>query len=186
MVAQDERIGAAMITISMEQHGLVAVDEEEEQARYTMLGHLNASRPAKPDHGRRVRVLVEVQRRFGGLAPRALLGGEFTPDPSGNTLFEVNYAADGESVASCPSRLWKRPFTAGLPEEFASAVLTGLTSDEIDLPAGTLRVDRAGFDEIESSTAVFRQAAQVLTCALGAMLRGVEPEVEIRSVMRAW
>lgn len=71
------------------------------------------------------------------MAPRALLGAEFRAVPGMGTVFEVGYAArsDGES-ATCPSQLWKRPFTTGLPGEFASAVLDGLLGDGVLWPAG--------------------------------------------------
>ncbi len=185
MVAQHERIGSTVITIDVERHGLVAVEEDDERACFVEAGRLRARRAAPEGSGRPVRVLVEVQRRFGGLAPRALLGARFLPVPTTDIVFEVDCAPGGASAA-CPSRLWSRPFTVGLPEEFASAVLDALLADATPWPAGVLRVDRAGFDEIESSEVVFGQAAGVLACAMAAMLREQDLEAAVRAVMGTW
>jgi hypothetical protein len=190
VVAQDERIGATVIRIDLKGRGLVAVDADEEQASFAPVGRLGASSPAEAlaePLGGPVRVVVEVQRRFGGLAPRALLGGVFTPGLDTDTVFEVDFNRWGEGPAAvCPSRLWKRPFVAGLPEEFAPAVLDGLTDGGPGLPGGVLRVDRAGADEVESSSAVFRQAAAVLRCALAGMLSAEDVEARVRDLMQAW
>jgi hypothetical protein len=78
----------------------------------------------------------------------------------------VGYGTASDGAATCPSRLWTRPFALGLPEEFASAVLDALLVDDMLWPAGVLWVDRAGFDEIESSTMVFGWAAGALACVL--------------------
>jgi hypothetical protein len=82
--------------------------------------------------------------------------------------------------------LWTRPFTVGLPTEFASAVLDALLADATTWPAGSLRVDRAGFDEIESSAVIFGQAGQVLACAMAAMLGERDVEAAVRAVVAAW
>jgi hypothetical protein len=59
----------------------------------------------------------------------------------------------------------------GLPKDFAPAVLAGLeTKPALDqLPAGTLRIDRAGYDLMGSSEAAFFQAASLLRSAFSAM-----------------
>jgi hypothetical protein len=169
-----------MITIDVQRHGLVALD-------FVEAGTLRASRPAPQTPGRSVRVLVEVQRRFGGHAPRALLGAEFLPAPSTDIVFQVGYVAESDdSAAAFPGRLFEWPFAVGLPEEFAPAVLDALLADGAAWPAGVLRVDRAGYDEIESSAWVFGQAAGVLARALAAMLRGEDAEAGVRALVGTW
>ena len=58
-----------MITVDVERRGIVAVDGDDEGARYTGAGRLTRSRPAGDTEGLPVRMLVEVLRRFGGHAP---------------------------------------------------------------------------------------------------------------------
>lgn len=55
-----------------------------------------------------------------------------------------------------------------------------------DLPPGVLTVDRAGFDEVESSTAVFRQAAGLLRHLIAARLHHRDLEAEARTVVSTW
>lgn len=174
-----------MILIDVEKGGQIAVADDLPEAAYAAAGRLTAVRPAGLTPARPARVMVEVLRRFGGHAPRALLGGQFTPGTGASTSFEVTYAADGEA-SSCPSMLWKQPYTAGLPAEFAPAVLDGLVEGAGELPAGLLRVDRAGVDEVEASEWVFRQAAVMLRGALSATVRSGDVEAEIRSLTEKW
>jgi hypothetical protein len=187
VVAQDEWIGPAMITIDLQGHGVVAFDVDEPLAQYPRHDCLTASLPAPRAVGSLdVRALIEVQRRHGGLAPRALLGGCFIAASGESLVVEVPFTADHDSAASpCPSRLWKRPFRAGLPAEFAQAVLESLTG-AVSLPAGILRIDRAGFDEVESSAVVFRMAAHALYVAIAATLSSRDVESELRELVEAW
>jgi hypothetical protein len=179
-----------MITIDVVRHGRVALDTDEARARFVAAGQRTLSQPSNTlvVSGGAVRVLVEVQRRFSGHSPRALLGARYEPGEGGATMFEVGFgvmAVDHETA--CPSRLHKRPYLPGLPEEFSAAVLDGLAHGGAELPAGTVTVDRAGFDEVESSTFVFRQAAQVLRCALAASSRpAADVEVEVRTLLGTW
>src|SRR5215211_9028781 len=84
--------------------------------------------------------LVEVQRRFGGRAPRAVVGGQFIVGAGAETVFEVFAAADSEnlvresaragSAMAIRSRIYERwPFIARLPGEYAGSALTGLTDN---------------------------------------------------------
>jgi len=180
-----------MITIDVARRGLVAIDEDDEDARYAMVDRRQRSQPAKPAPYpvRAVRALVEVQRRVGGMAPRALLGGQFAPNAGHETVFEVWTSGRWEDQVggTCRSRLWKQPFVVGLPVEFVDGVIRGLTEQsDPDLPPGILTVDRAGFDVVESSTAVFAQAAGVLRRTLRATLLGCDVEAEVRALMETW
>ncbi|MGW4410925.1 hypothetical protein ACWEJ6_43300 [Nonomuraea sp. NPDC004702] len=122
---------------------MIAVAEDLPEGAYTPTASLTASRPAGQTSVASARVGVEVLRRFGGHAPRALLGGQLTSGTGKSTRFTVTYTED-RAAASCPSMLWKRPYAAGLAAEFAPAVLEGLVEDAGALPAGVLLVDRAG------------------------------------------
>jgi hypothetical protein len=174
-----------VILIDVEKGGQIAVADDLPEAAYAPAGRLTAARPAGQISAGSARVVVEVLRRFGGHAPRALLGGQFTPSAGASTSFEVTYAADSAAV-SCPSMLWKQAYAVGLTAEFAPAVLDGLVEGAGVLPAGLLLVDRAGMDEVAASEWVFRQAAVMLRGALSAILRDADVEAEIRSLAEEW
>lgn len=95
-------------------------------------------------------------------------------------------ASTGPAVPSRLSPNW--PYIAGLPAEFATSVLSVLTGDPASptLPPGVLRLDRAAFDEIESSSAVFAQASAVLDCAISAAVRGLDVDHEVRKLVSTW
>lgn len=140
--------------------------------------------------GQRVRVVVELSRALGGMTMRALIGAGFTPDPTvAATVFEVGV---GEPIglgkpAECVSELGS-PLLAGLPADFGEAVLDGLraASAFAPLPAGRMRVDRAGFDQVGSSEVAFRLAADLLHTVITALLRAEDPLNAARTAMDAW
>lgn len=191
MVAKDERVGAAVITVDVERHGIAAIGEDDDRARYAMTERLHAAQPAGqalPD-AQPVRVCVEVLRRLSGINPRALVGGEFVPHAGSETVFEVCVGGvlDGPHESTCPSALWSRPFAVGLPPEFVTGVVEGITDTRgSDLPPGVLTIDRAGFDEMESSAAVFRQAASLLRQAIAARLHDRDLNTEARIAISTW
>lgn len=195
MVAQDQQFGAAVIVVEVEGHGRAAIGEDDDRARYTVVERLHGSEAtaAPPAQQRPVRMLVEVLRRFGGMTPRALVGGRFVPGPGLETTFEVCVGGtlEGPHDGSLPATLLNRPLLPGLPNEFAGAVLEGLTRhledlECSDLPPGVFVIDRAGFDERESSTAVFRQTATLLRHLTAAALHDRDLDAEARAVMRLW
>jgi hypothetical protein len=182
-----------MTIIEVERRGLVAIGEDDDHARYESADRLRATRPASASsqHHASVRALVEVQRRFGGLAPRALLGGQFVPGPGSETVIEVCVSGasvlDSEDEPTCPSRLWNQPFVLGLPPEFAKPVLDELADhDGLGFPAGVLTVDRAGFDVVNSSEPIFAQAAGVLHAVLAANLHDHDAEEGVRALVSTW
>jgi len=182
-----------MITIDIERHGLAAIDDEDDlNAAYAAAKELTKSVPA--DAGAAVddvRVLIEVQRRLGGIMPRALLGGRFVFGVGQTTQVEVAVAGfdmlNAGDQPTCRSRLSKRPFSAGLPEDFGDVVLRGLAGgSEPPLPAGILRVDRAGFDTMNSAEPIFVQAAALLRISIAAALWGQDPEPNLRRAIESW
>lgn len=190
-MAQEEWTGSAMIIVDVKGRGVAVIDDDDECARYPTIDVLRASQPAglARSAAESLRILVEAQRRFGGLAPRALVGGRFVPGGT-ETSFEVHAGAPlgQETGQTCPSRLWKRPFVAGLPAAFAGAVLQGVMADGAGpgLPPGILTVDRAGFDEVESAAPIFAQAGALLRQVLAATLAHRDIETEARLLMSTW
>ncbi|MDQ0240872.1 hypothetical protein [Arthrobacter bambusae] len=134
---------------------------------------------------RPVRAVVEIVRHGGGLMPRALLGGAFTPSEDGaELLIEVQTSGEDDTgKPSCKSRLWT-PLIPGLPGEFAQSVVDGFIRRP--LPAGRIVVDRAAFDPVESSPLAFELAAELLAIVLHAMLVGREVEKSARAAIEAW
>lgn len=178
-----------MTIVEVERHGLVAIGKGDHPATYQPAQWLRSSRPAVAAGANPVRMHVEVLRRFGGLAPRALVGGQFVPGQGDQTQFAVALATfglfDADDEPTCPSELWKEPFTVGLPSEFARAVASAL-SEGPGLPAGTLTIDRAGFDLVNSSEIIFAQAAAVLKTAMAARLSGRDADAAARSLVSNW
>lgn len=93
---------------------------------------------------------------------------------------------DGAAEPTRSGRLWKRPFILGLPGEFGSAVLAGVCVTENPLPAGLLRIDRAGFDLVNSSEQVFEMAADLLITTVAAIVYGLNIEAVAETVIGSW
>lgn len=140
--------------------------------------------PAAGSGGRRARAVVEILKQGGGLAPRALLGGEFVPANDDGLIIEVTVLTDlTASVPSCRSQLW-RPLMAGLPPEFAQSVIDGIVRRP--LPSGRLVVDRAGHDPVESSPLAFELAAELLSAVLAGLAQSEEIEEIVRQDIIRW
>lgn len=134
--------------------------------------------------GNPARCVVEILRRGGGLMPRALLGGVYTPGGENELVIEVG--SSGSSLAgapTCVSQLW-RPLVPGLPDEFALPSVDGLLRSA--LPPGLVVLDRAAFDPVESSPLAFELVAELLAIVLGAMSTGQDIEKVTRAAIEAW
>ncbi|MFD9963006.1 hypothetical protein [Amycolatopsis sp. NPDC058986] len=180
-----------MSTIDLAPHGAVAISGDIGDAAYPVADWLRTTRPAGPGQASRpVRIVVEVLRRLGGITPRALIGGEFTPSTTRETHLAVGVAGyslfDADDKPICPSRLWNQPFTAGLPPEFGPTVLDTLGALTPVLPAGTLTLDRAAFDLVNSSEQIFAQAATVLHAVVTAHLTSGDSDAAARTVIETW
>jgi hypothetical protein len=108
--------------------------------------------------------MVEVVRSAGGLVPRALVGGSFSPQGS---ALAIEVGSIGDLTEGSPRRCkssFNHPLVTGLPEEFAQAALDGLARlvDSLILPPGVLRIHAAGYDEVESSAMAFERAGGAL------------------------
>jgi hypothetical protein len=66
--------------------------------------------------------------------------------------------------------------------------MKGLASglQDVTMPPGILRVDRAAFDEVESAGPVFAQAGAALSCLLAAKLHERDVERELRLLVETW
>lgn len=182
-----------MIEVKVPPFRTAAILFDEPKARYPISKWLHASCAATPEapESSTARYLVEVQRFFGGAAPRAMIGGVFQVDSGDGVRYRVGigdpvFVAD-EARRSCPSGLWSQSFAPGLPAEYAQAVCDGIVGHEGRLlPTGELIVDRAGFDVAESSSMVFRQAAELLRVAVASSLQGADVKAEVRASMENW
>lgn len=133
---------------------------------------------------RTVRATVEILRHAGGLMPRALVGGAFTPSTEARLVVEV--ATSGSSVGgspTCVSQLAK-PLVPGLPDEFASSVVDGLIRRAPR--GGRIVVDRAAFDPVESSPLAFELAAELLAVVLAAEALGGDVASAARGALETW
>jgi hypothetical protein len=191
VVAKDERVGATMSVVDVERHGIVAISEGDHEAAYQATEWLHSSRSASATSRSMtpIRMHVEALRRFGGLTPRAVIGGQFVPGPGDRTQISVGVAGfglfDAEDEPTCPSRLWNQPFTIGLPGEFARPVARAL-GEGPQLPSGMLTIDRAGFDLMNSSEMIFVQTVAVLQAVLVARLGGEDADEAARAVIHTW
>jgi hypothetical protein len=107
---------------------------------------------------------VEVLQFGGGLTPRALLGGSFV---SGGQDLLLEVGSTGVITLGAPRGCLSQlggPLVAGLPAEFVDAVLRGLLemAGKVERPAGTLRIQAAGYDEENSSPYAFVHAGAAL------------------------
>ncbi|WP_143174331.1 hypothetical protein [Streptoalloteichus hindustanus] len=190
MVKKTVELAPEVITIDTGGGRLAAISEDDVSARYPRAGTLHAVSSSGDDRPvvlHTARALVEVQLHAGGMAPRALVGGQFVAAESGETQFDVALASSSAEPTACNSHLWREPFLAGLTEEFAPALLEGLRigSEKLGLPAGVLQVDRAGHDVVNSSAHVFRLAGQMLRCVLATKLHGGDVPEEAGRLLRS-
>lgn len=145
---------------------------------------LSIAVPPSSAGARTVRAAVEILRHGGGLMPRALIGGIFTPSADASLDIEVQVSDQGASAnPTCTSQLAK-PLTPGLPEEFVAAVVDGLIRRS--LSGGRVVVDRAAFDVVESSPLAFELAAELLAVVLAAGSLGNDAASAARDAVEAW
>lgn len=188
MVAADKRAGTPrMITVDVPRRGLAAIGADD------LLAALEPSEVRRASAGvadgefpGRARAFVELVRRFGGLTARALVGGEFAGGGD-QALIEISVMRGAGAARPVRSHLSRHLYAAGLSAEFADAVLQGLLLAGNELPAGLLVIDRGAVDDEGSSSAVFRQAAQLLREVL--LVLPQDPgviEERVRAVMATW
>jgi hypothetical protein len=128
------------------------------------------------------RLVVEVHRRVGGLPQRALVGGTMTS--AGCDKFKVEVGLSGPiSLGEAPSceGSFGRALVPGLPDEFGDAVVAGLLREAGR--GGTLVVDRAAYDPVESSSTAFGVASALLAFVLN-LERVEDAEMPVRGKLK--
>lgn len=170
----------------------IAMRRDEPSAFYIATEQHRRLSPSSFYAGHSFNMTVEVRRNFGGMTARALLGGVFTSAVRPLdlvTVLEVPFAADLMEIQTppnCRSELGQ-PLIAGLPRDFADAVLAGLMDEAAGaLPAGVLRITRAGFDPTGSSEIIFTTVSQLLRSVVSAALENRDPEAAALAAMRSW
>lgn len=156
----------------------IAVSDDDGAASYVVDDWLEWSDPdtGSPPESRTdtVRVIVEVRRGAGGMIPRALIGGEMRR--TGHSARQVLVGQSSKmtlgAARTCAS-LFRGMLVAGLPPEFAQAALDGVVRVPAQRDSGYLIVvDRAAYDEVDSSPVAFEFAGGLLVLALLARLAG--------------
>jgi hypothetical protein len=130
------------------------------------------------------RAFVEILHRRGGHPQLALIGG--TLEPSTNQSLEVVLQISEDlplgAETTCPGA-FGRNLVPGLPEEFIERIPTALMT-RFARP-GVITVDRAAYDEVESSLHAFSLAADLLAVVLSHESIP-EAEGEIRQRLTEW
>jgi hypothetical protein len=135
-----------------------------------------------------VHAFVEL-RGHRGPSSIAAVGGEWHPD-DGDSVVEVADSGDLTTGASADALTESgAKLVPGLPEEFAVAVLDGFLAAPCSdgIVAGVYRIDRGGYDEVESSQIVFERASGLLRCVLGVLALGfsLNPDA-VAELVRSW
>lgn len=156
----------------------IAVGDDDGGASYAVDDWLEWSEPdpGSPPESRTdtVRAVVEVRRAAGGVSPRALIGGEMRHSGHGARQVRVGQSSKMTlgAARTCAS-LVRGMLVPGLPPEFAQAALDGAVRVPARWGSGDLMVvDRAAYDEVDSSPAAFEFAGGILVLALIARLAG--------------
>jgi hypothetical protein len=154
----------------------VAVNDENPTAAYDVEDWLEWSDPEPCDSNQsvRARAVIEVLRFDGGKRQRALAGGEIRLNGQNARCVRVGQAPGLTlgSATTCRSEL-AQALVPGLPRDFAPATLNGIVEVPAERPAGfSIVVDRAGYDEVDSSEIAFEFAGGLLLVTLLMRLRG--------------
>lgn len=121
-----------------------------------------------------VRAIVEVYRLVGGKSQRALIGGELrlAAHSGRNVRIGLSPGLTMGASATCQSN-FSNALVPGLPAEFAEAALDGIVRFPAERPVGFLViVDRAAYDEVNSSQVAYEFVGGLLMATLLARLHG--------------
>jgi hypothetical protein len=164
----------------------IAVSDDESTATFQIAEWLNWNSPSSSTSPMpSVRFVVEIHRPLGGRNSRALLGGELkeAEDRSFRVAQSSPIGAGGE--ASCRSLLG-RDLVPGLPPEFAEATLKSLVRCSPLLGSGAVVIDRAGYDDVDSSPSAFDHAAMLLIRLLCGRAVVANTETLVNEVVSSW
>jgi hypothetical protein len=168
----------------------LALGNDAPPAIYTVHCLARREAPGSSELGHEARAVDELSLTLGGKRLRALLGANFLPDPSVvTTTFEVGTGLQlgWGATTSCVSELGSL-LVPCLPSDFADAVLDGLcvASASSSLPSGTMHVDRAGHEEVDSSAKAVDLAASLLHSVITALVRKQDPLVAAQTTVSGW
>ncbi|NMM15927.1 MAG: hypothetical protein HHJ14_01970 [Cellulomonas sp.] len=144
----------------------VAVGIDCPLARYALHGVRRESLPMLGETVVTVRrAFVEIYRGVSGHPQRALIGATLRPSTTHQLEIEVHVSEPLPSGATttCPAA-FGRDLVPGFPEEFIERVPAALMK-EFARP-GVISVDRAAYDEADSSVIAFSLAADLLALVL--------------------
>jgi hypothetical protein len=156
----------------------VALSDENSTAAYPIQNWLEWSEPASDDGPRsaHARAVIEIHRFLGGMSQRAMIGGEIRVKSQATSVIRVGWSGELTlgAAKTCQSEL-SGALAPGLPSEFAQAALDGIirVPDE-RRPGSVIIIDRAGYDEVDSSSVAFELAGGLLLVTLTERLRGMD------------
>ena len=148
----------------------VAVSDENATAVYEIQDWLELSQrgTGAARQPAQARAVVEVHKFTGGKSQRAMIGGDIRLGGPAARTIRVGQSSGLTlgAAATCHSEL-ARPLVPGLPPEFARAALSGIFRVHADWsPALLITVDRAAYDEVDSSEFAFEFAGRLLLATL--------------------
>jgi hypothetical protein len=166
----------------------VALSNDEPAAAYSSTQIVSRSWPSSDaaQASTTIRAVVEVYRRISGNPQRALLGAEFAPDSG--TVLELKIGVcpySDEHVAPTYGGAFQHPLVPGLPEEFAETIVRRVEATQ-EFRTGTLTIDRAAYDPVDSSYSAFDNACQVLLISLFRDSADQDSSRLIRAALRSW
>lgn len=136
-------------------------------------------------------VIVEVRRNAGSVLPCGMVGGSYFPGEAGR--LELGVVASGEltlgAAAGYVSGISGSGMVLGLPDEFAESVVEGvvLAGSRVRPSAGRVLVDRAAYDEMNSSPLVFQFLGGLFVVVVDCLSRGCsELPARVRGVVSGW
>ena len=142
--------------------------------------------PSQPNRVENIRRAgIELYVPIGGKTNYALLAGEFAPSESANLSIDMPVTdGTGDLVAwALASNI--DTVRAGLPEEYAAAVLSGFTDAADVLGSGMMTLGPAAHGEISSSPHFFSLAARALLSVLSAERQALSNET-ITQILRGF
>lgn len=164
----------------------VAVSDDEPTAVFPISEWLDRRHAPSHEGGyRRIRLVVEVKQPRGGHNARALLGGELH-DAEQIVLRVAQSSPTGLGAqASCHAQLG-RDLVPGLPPEFAGPTLGALDQRIADLGSGEIVIDRAAYDEVDSSPFAFERASILLYTLLRCRSLLGDDAAALQGVVSSW
>ena len=158
----------------------VSVTSDEPTAVFQATAMRTVELIPKREHSETRRALVELRRFQGGLAPHALLGGEYVPGGEVVVIRVGEGHPDGRRT--CRVKLGGRKMIPGLPSDLMESALGGLART-LELAAGVVSIDRAAFDPVDTSPLAVELTAELLGRALS--LGAAPSEAQLRSWLDA-